>query len=68
MFAICYTFSACCLRNVSTLALKQISAKRCRNVIVLLCTAETESLHQLTFTCSNSTIETLEKSVKYVQS
>ena len=68
MFALCYIFSSCCLRNVSTQALKQLSGKRYSNVIALLCTSETERVHQLTFAFSNSIIETLEESVKYVQS
>ena len=42
MFALTYTFSAIRLHKVSTLTSKQLSAKSCPNVIVLLCTAEAE--------------------------
>ena len=39
--------STFCLRKMSALTSKKISEKRCSNVIVLLCTAETESLQGL---------------------
>ena len=42
MFPLSYTFSAFCLLKVSTLTSKQLPAKPCTNVIVLLCTVETE--------------------------
>ena len=42
----------------------EISLQYLHDETALLCT----QLTQLTFTCSNSTIETLKKGVKYVQS
>ena len=44
----CYTPSAFCLCKVNTMTSKQLSTKRCFNVIVLLCTAETERVQGLT--------------------
>ena len=47
MLVLSYTFSAFRLRKMSTLTSKQLSAKRCSNVIALLCTAETERIQSL---------------------
>ena len=42
VFALSYTLSAFRQRKVSTKASKEVSTKRCSNVIMLLCTVETE--------------------------
>ena len=47
LYDTCCTLSAFCLRNVSTLIPKQLSAKRCSNFVVLFCTAEIERVQIL---------------------
>ena len=47
MFALCYALSGFHLCKVSTITSKQLSAKRCSNIIVLLCTDESEKVESL---------------------
>ena len=47
MFALSYALSGFHLRKVSTITSKQLSAKRCSNIIVLLCTDESEKIESL---------------------
>ena len=47
MFALCYTISAFRLRKIEHTNIKTTLAKRCSNVIVLLCIAETERIQSL---------------------
>ena len=47
MFALSYTFSAFRQRKMSTVISKQLSTKRCSNIIALLCTVETERIQGL---------------------
>ena len=47
IFPLSYTLSVFRLSKVSTITPKQLSIKRCFNVIVLLCTAETVRLQGL---------------------
>ena len=42
-----YTLSAFRLCKVKTITSKQLSTKRCSNVFVILCTAETERVQSL---------------------
>ena len=53
-----------------TSTIKGIDKVICRNVSIIfkICSTFPVISSQLTFTCSNSTIEALEKGVKYVKS
>ena len=57
--ALSFTLSVFCLCKDSTITSKQLSAKRCSNVIVLLCTAETERAQSLMRTLARTNFKSI---------